>query len=127
MAIKMAFPELEFDKDWLRGDSTISTNVLKFTTYYTQPKGASHVPLGHWQENINCREFFCRLAEQKGFDPFVADNWQQVKQRDVRLAGVLTVSVRDTQDLSHTYGFVGTRHASSLWRTVSIGDPGRLS
>jgi hypothetical protein len=47
----------------------------------------------HWQDNANCRKFFCELAAAKGFDPLVADNWKNITFRDIKAVGVSTVRI----------------------------------
>ncbi len=37
----------------------------------------------HWNNAHNRRNFFIKFASQKGFDPLVAVNWENVKRRDI--------------------------------------------
>ena len=37
-----------------------------------------HKPKGYWANPSNVREFFCKFAEEKGFDPMDAHNWENL-------------------------------------------------
>lgn len=37
----------------------------------------------YWKDSSTTRQFFMQLAEGKGFNPFVAENWQSVTQEDI--------------------------------------------
>jgi len=41
------------------------------------------VPKGHWQDNINRKVFFCKFAEENGFDPFVRENWANISASQI--------------------------------------------
>ncbi len=38
---------------------------------------------GYWKSAANRRNFFIEFASQKGFDPFVHDNWDNVTYKDI--------------------------------------------
>jgi hypothetical protein len=50
----------------------------------------SQIPIlrSRHKEQSDYRQFFCKLATLKGFDPLVAENWKQIKQKDIIDAGV---------------------------------------
>ena len=47
----------------------------------------------HWRERSNRRSFFIRFASDHDFDPFVADNWYNVKHLDICSYEVLIISL----------------------------------
>jgi len=51
------------------------------TTKSTRPKG-------YWTA-ANRRKFFIEFAQQKGFDPFVTENWNSVTGMQIRNAQVI--------------------------------------
>jgi len=46
-------------------------------------------PKGHWSDNANRKEFFLSLAEKKGFDPTVPQNWENISIADIKENKVL--------------------------------------
>jgi hypothetical protein len=82
-AIADAFPELEFDKMWLEGCSKFQMDCLAhfFSTQY----------IGKYAEawdNTSLRRFFSEFAQEKGFDPLVAENWKTITVMDIEIFGV---------------------------------------
>ncbi len=37
----------------------------------------------YWKDTHNRRKFFIEFAAQKGFDPLVAENWNNIKTKDI--------------------------------------------
>ena len=42
-----------------------------------------NVSKGHWKEVSTRREFFCKFAQERGFDPLVASNWSKVSRTQI--------------------------------------------
>jgi len=49
-------------------------------------------PKGHWSDNANRKEFFLSLADKKGFDPNVPQNWENISIADIKESKVLLCS-----------------------------------
>jgi hypothetical protein len=51
-------------------------------------------PSGHWtnDDGKNMRSFFTRFAQQRKFDPLVAENWYRITRKDVMLEKVSLVA-----------------------------------
>ncbi len=48
-----------------------------------------HQPGGYWNSLENRRNFFIEIAEQKGFDPLIIENWNNVTHEEFRKKQVL--------------------------------------
>jgi hypothetical protein len=85
-AIADAFPEIVFDPSWLHGPLFLSSLFLYSDSLSLG--NSQHRSQGYWKDNNNIRKFLCKFAAAKGFDPFDADNWKNIKFRDIKNAGV---------------------------------------
>jgi hypothetical protein len=88
LAIKMAFPELKFDEDWVQGAHSRCDLTVTALIWHNTSKAGKREQRGYWQDNENCRKFLCELAAANGFDPLVPENWYNVTHEDVISFGV---------------------------------------
>jgi hypothetical protein len=63
------------------------TNVMLATPMRKTKTTKSTRPKGYWTA-ANRRKFFIEFAQQKGFDPFVTENWNSVTGMQIRNAQV---------------------------------------
>ena len=63
-------------------------------------------PKGHWSDNANRKEFFLSLADKKGFDPNVPQNWENISIADIKESKVLLCST----SLWNQFGFQPHAH-----------------
>ena len=45
-------------------------------------------PKGYWANVERRREFFCKFAEEMGFDPYKPENWQKITKYQLSEKGV---------------------------------------
>jgi len=55
---------------------------ILFEVPRARPK-RKNVSKGHWKDVSTRREFFCKFAQERGFDPLVASNWSKVSRTQI--------------------------------------------
>jgi len=68
------------------GEASVEELGLPITAGIGTPKreGTRKLPNGHWRSLENRRQFFLELAKEWNFDPFVAENWNNVSHVNVK-------------------------------------------
>lgn len=54
---------------------------LNTLPFFAEKQGQK--PKGYWLDIENRKQFFAKLAQQQGFDPLVAENWDRITQSQV--------------------------------------------
>jgi len=47
---------------------------------------------GYWEDRLSMRDFFCKLAAEKQFDPMIPSNWKKVTRKDIVTKVCLLIS-----------------------------------
>jgi len=48
-----------------------------------QRPSKKHAPKGHWLDLANSKQFFIEFAQERGFDPLSAEDWNTVTRREI--------------------------------------------